>query len=478
MSTTAKSLPTRTVSPFLILAVICTGIFVAALDQTVVVTALPSIMTDLELPVTELDRAAWIITAYLLGYTMVMPLMGRFSDVYGHGRIYILSLLVFMGGSVLVAVASSLSWLVAARVIQAIGGGAVVPVAMAIVSDVFPKNRRSIALGVIGAVAEAGSVLGPLYGGVIVEHLSWRWIFWVNLPVGLAVIMLVSIFLKASPLSRGSIDYLGGLLIAASLALLTLALSQEAASARFFLFLAASVLSFILFITRERRAAEPIVKLSMFRSITFSSANLTNLLVGGALIMAMVNIPLITDTIMGQSALEGGLRLMRLTAMIPIGAIAGGFLCHRFGYRLPTMMGLACNSLGFFMMSGWGLDIADPWMTLHLVVAGLGFGLVIAPIATAVINSVGEGQRGVASALVTAMRMVGMMIGLSALSSWGMGRFQALTAGFSLPEIIDSPDILSGPVLSMFQEFFLIAMALCLIALLPALAMGFRSKRH
>ncbi len=217
----------RTSSPKLILAVICLGLFVAALDLTVIYGVLPDMMTDIRLPVTKLDQAAWIDIGYLLGYTFVMPLMGAVSDVYGHRRIYIISLLIFMVGSVFVALATNLQWMVGARILQAIGGGAVVPVAMAIASDVFDGKSRAIALGIIGAAVEAGAALGPLYGAALAQFWGWQWIFWINLPISLIVILAVFLFLGPSPRARGKVDYIGGFLLAAALALLSLGLSQQ-----------------------------------------------------------------------------------------------------------------------------------------------------------------------------------------------------------------------------------------------------------
>ncbi len=458
----------------LALIILCVGIFFAALDQTVIYGSLADIMAALRLPVTRLDQVAWVVIGYLLGYAVVMPLMGRVSDVYGHGRIYAFSLLIFMAGSVLAAMASSLYWMVGARVIQAIGGGAMVPVAMAIVGDLVPAERRSVALGIIGATIEAGGVLGPFYGAVIAQYLDWRWIFWINLPVGFLVLLLFYFFmLGIGPRAPARVDYLGGLLLAAGLTFLSLALSRQLDQPGSYLYLALFFLvalsAFALFFLREKRASEPLFQLSLFRLPNFSAANLTHFLVGGALIIAMVTIPLMTDTIMGKPPLEGGLRLMRLTAAIPIGALAGGFICRRTGYRFPTALGLALSSLGFFFMSRWGLDIADPAMTFHLVTCGFGFGLVIAPINTAVLNSVQEVERGVASALITLMRLIGMIIGLSALSSWGMGHFHVLTAGLSLQEIISSPEVIIQPVLALFQDFFLVGFGISLVALLPAM---------
>ena len=411
----------RSASASIVLAVICTGVFVAALDQTVIYGSLPDIMPDIRISVFELDQAAWIVIGYLLGYTVAMPLMGRVSDVYGHGRVYMASAALFMAGSILVAVSSSLHWMVGARVIQAIGGGAMVPIAMAIAADVFPRGGRAVALGIIGGVVEAGGALGPMYGALFAHYLDWRWIFWVNVPIGLVVILLVWRLVGPGHRSQGKADYLGGILLAGSLTLLSLALCHEWGSsgslAYTLRYLAGSVVLFGFFLFRQARAPEPLIKFSMFRSATFSSANVTNLFVGGALIIALVNVPLLSETLMGASALEGGLRLLRFTVMISVGAVIGGFLCRRFGYRLPTMAGLVLSAVGFFWLSRWPIDIADPGMTLHLVVCGLGFGLVVAPLAAAAIDSVADDQKGIASSLATTMRMIGMILGLAALTA-------------------------------------------------------------
>ena len=174
----------------LVLAIVCLGVFTTALDQTVVVTALPSVMLDLKIPLSEIDDASWIITGYLLGYTVAMPLVGRISDVYGYVRIYQVSLLLFGLGSILVALASNLTEMVGARVIQAVGGGATVPISMAIAASVMPPGRRGLALGLVAA-AEAGSVLGPLYGGSIIQLLGWRWIFWLDVPQTAVLVALL-----------------------------------------------------------------------------------------------------------------------------------------------------------------------------------------------------------------------------------------------------------------------------------------------
>lgn len=469
----AKDRP-KSVSPYLVLAVTCFGIFTAGLDQMSVVTALPDMMVDIRLPVTELDQAAWIVIAYLLGYTVAMPLMGRVSDVYGHARVYNFCYVVFLTGSVIVATSENLPWMVTGRVIQAVGGGAVVPVTMAIVGETFPKHRRAIALGIVGAASELGGVLGPLYGGVITQEWGWQWVFWSDIPVGLPVIFLVYLTVSNRRL-RVPVDYRGGLILGLSLACLVLALSLALGpwlSGYTIGLLLGCVFFFVLFLRYELGIRQPMVDLSMFKTGIFSAANLAQFLVGGALIIAMVSIPLVTDTIMGKEPLEGGLRLMRLTAMMPVGAVAGGFLCQRLGYRFPMMLGLSLAAFGFYLLTDWPLDVADPRMTRDLVITGLGFGLVIAPIGTAVINSVSLGQKATAAALVSVMRMVGMMVGLSALTSWGMGRYEVLAG--RVPELKQ----LSAATLRLFHEFFWVAFVICLVALIPALWMRQQCGGH
>ena len=460
-------------SPKIILAVVCLGVFLGALDQTVIYGALPKMMSSINLPVTRLDQAAWIVIGYLLGYTFAMPLMGRVSDLYGHRRVYILSLLIFMAGSLLTALAANLQWIVGARIIQAIGGGALVPVAMAISGDVFFGKRRAVALGIVGGAAEAGGALGPFYGAALAQLWGWRWIFWINLPVSLIVILIVLSFLRANPRAYGKVDYVGGLLLAAGVGFFSLGLSQESRNPHYLIYLVSFLIIAIIFFTlfgiRITRTSNPLFKISLFKNLTFLVANLTNILVGGALIIAMVNIPLMSDTIMGKTAMEGGLRLLRFTIMLSAGAVAGGYLCKRLGYRLPTTIGLVLSSIGFFFMSRWSLVIADPTLTVDLAICGFGFGLVIAPLATGVMNSVGEGQKGIASAIIVTTRLIGMIIGLSAIISWGMDWFHILTAGMSITDIISAPDQLRQSLLGMFHNFFLAAMGICVIAIIPAL---------
>ena len=487
--------PAAKTSAYALLLLTGSGVFVASLDQTVVVTALPGIFLDISLPISDLDKGAWIVTGYLIGFTAAMPLVGRISDIYGHGRVYTAAMLVFMGGSALVAIADGLTWIVAARVVQAVGGGALVPAAIAIVYDAFPENRRGIAIGAIVAIAEGGAVLGPLYGGLFIHFLDWRWIFWVNIPMG-AVVIAVVLPAVANRRRLGlRVDYLGGLLLGASITALALGLSDDAvlpakAGWRAGL-LAAAVTLFAAFVWRQAVARDPMLPLRLWSKAPLVAANMTNLFVGAALILALVNIPLMTDTVLGGEPLDGGLRLLRLTVMIPIGAVLGGYLYQRLGYRPPALLGVALMALGFGLLGRWTLDIGEPRGTLDLMVGGLGFGLVIAPITVAVLDNTTDDQKATGSGLVTVMRMLGMIVGLSVLSSWGQSHFETLVGTFDLPlrlsgESLETfearaaayEDTILAATLEWFRDVFFVALVVAAAALIPALWLGRRPARR
>jgi len=273
----------RTLPTSFVLAIIGLGAFITALDQTVVVTALPSVMLDLKVPIAELDRVSWIITAYLLGYTVAMPLIGRLGDVYGYPRVYQASLVVFCVGTGLVALSSNLDWMIGARVIQAVGGGATVPIGMALATTLVPKGQRGLALGVVGASAEAGAMLGPAYGGAIVELLNWRWIFWLNIPQS-AVIFAALLWLPNRRDVAAKVDYMGGVILVGALLVLSLALSRSGLftfdSPYPFLLAAGGVGLVAVLVLVETRTFQPLLAPALFRSWAFLTSNLTQVLVG------------------------------------------------------------------------------------------------------------------------------------------------------------------------------------------------------
>jgi MFS family permease len=530
----------------------CSAVFLTALDQTVVVTALPKIITDLQITSEQLDRAAWIVSGYLLGYVIAMPLMGRVSDMYGRRRIFIICLGIFGIGSLLcglapflgqqidisflqhiginvaapddfsdpTAINPSLVWLVAARFVQAAGGGAIIPVAMAIAGDFYGEKQRALALGLVGMVTEAGGVLGPLYGAIIVQTLGWQAIFFLNLPI--VAILAFFIWRLIPPAettalighSRGRIDFLGALLLGAALICLSLGLSQEAATSTVAVsgsgsnqafiqnnpwLIGASIVLIATFIAVEvylerrwvaARSEEknsqsgsrkghvlPMVELSLFKRRPFAASALVSLLVGAALIIAMVNIPLFIATVLGGQPIDSGLALLRLTAMIPLGAITGGWLCARITCRLTAILGLICTATGFWLMHLWPIQVNWIQITISAIIGGFGFGLVIAPIATTAINAVSNRQMGMGSSVVTVLRIVGMILGLALLTSWGLGRFHNLLLAFKPPAgVIPFSDIYNKALAryatfaahEVYSSIFLAAGFICLIAIIPS----------
>lgn len=500
--------------------VACVAVFLTAMDQTVVVTALTKIIADpgINISFTHLDHAAWIISAYLLGFIIAMPLMGRVSDIYGRRRILMLCLFIFGAGSVLCALAPTLGqnidlsflggigidtsspgliFLIAARFIQAIGGGAVVPVAMAIVSDFYGQERRGLALGIVGAVTEAGGVVGPLYGALIVQRLDWTDIFYFNVPIVLALMIAAWFIIPRGKRLRDRIDWLGAALLGAALTCLSLGLAQQgtdlgpttlngATPQNNPLSLALAAVFLIAFIFVEWKVRHPVVDLSLFKRFTFSASSMVSLLVGAALIIAMADIPLYVDTVLSNQfsqadlPLVSGLALLRLTAMIPVGALLGGWLCGRISSRFTGVLGLLFTATGFYLMSRWPMNVDWNQLTISTMTTGLGFGLVIAPISTTAINSVRPSQAGMGSAIVTSLRMLGMTLGLAALTSWGIGYFKQLAARFpSLPVTATAAQFaqwsqgyanhLVNSAHSLYTTIFFITMILALIAIVPAL---------
>ena len=477
----------RTVSTPLILTVIGFGAFTTALDQTVVVTVLPSVMLDLNVPIMELDHAAWIITGYLLGYTVAMPLIGRLGDAYGYPRVYQVSLIVFCIGTALVAVSPSLGWMVGARVIQAVGGAAAVPIGMALATTLVPNEDKGIALGIVGASAEMGSMLGPVYGGVIADLLSWRWIFWLNIPQSL-IILIVLMWLPNQREIGAKVDYKGAIVLVGALLFLSLALSQTDfftfESPYPFLLAIVGIGLVILLVLVENKVCQPLLESFVFHSWAFLTSNLTQILVGVALIIAMVTVALMANTVMDKSPFVGSLWLLRLTGTIPLGAISGGLLVFRFGSSSLVIIGLVLVAVGMFLASSWDVVASDSLLTGYLLITGFGFGLVIAPITFTALGTADNDSQGAAASLVVVSRMLGMMFGLAALSAWGVQHFHMLTAGLEFPLPIAGQEIgvfqsqtaeytakirVAGIIL--FQRFFLVSSIISLVAVLPALAM-------
>jgi MFS family permease len=505
---------------------LCAAVFVAALDMTMVLTIMPDIMRSLYIDVRDLNDAGWIITAYLLGYTVAMPLFGRLADVRGRRPVTMVALGLFLVGSALCVFLARLDLFVVARVIQAAGGGALVPIAMAAAADMYPLSRRGLVLGIVGGAAEAGGVLGPMYGVGLSLAWTWRLIFIVNIPLCLVLIPLcwwllrpgasrsfpdASTGVEEAPADaaatrwwrKGQVDYAGAALMALSLAGVTIGLgtgttmvntgtgdSTQSGGVVRWQWLVAAGVAFLLFLLWEWRAARPLIRLRLFRKPPFAAANIAHLLVGAALIIGMVEIPLYAYTLFGMSLPRSGLLLMELTGMIPVGAVIGGLVADYIGYRAVAVLGFLVTCGGYLLVSRWPLDPGGWLMLRDLFISGFGFGLVVGPIGATVTRASGSRWMATGSALVTVSRMVGMVLALSALSSWGVRRYNALAKDVVIP--IVRPEgvtdaqwqamkdaagaAIDNALHTVFSNFFLIAAIIIGLAVVPALF--FYNKRE
>jgi EmrB/QacA subfamily drug resistance transporter len=448
----------RKASPMAVLVVVGFGVFVAADDLTVVSTMLRPIIGDLGIVLPDgLDDAAWIVNAYLIAYVAVMPFSGRLSDLYGRRRVYIAAMTLFLIGSILIPRTASLGPFLFGRVLTAIGGGALVPIGMAVVGDAFSVDRRARSLGILGAIDTLGWVWGPLFGAMLVRFLSWQWQFHLNIP--LALIGIAAAWWALAdydrPVRPGKIDWIGAATLTTALVALNLALLGSAeiqsvtgldeltggsGSGLRWLYPVA-VIAGIAFVLRERRTEEPLIDFRLFAGRNLTAAVVINFLVGAALVIAMVDVPLFINIVeidVARSAVVAGWILSALTATMAVTSYVGGRMSERWWYRPPTLIGLALAAAAYLTMGlVWDVDTAYPVMAVQLAVLGAGFGLVVAPTTAAVVDGAPADRRGTAASLVIVLRLIGLSVGLSALTAWGLHRFNQFRDTVVLPPLDD-----------------------------------------
>jgi MFS family permease len=517
--------------PRLVLALVCLPVFIGALDLTIVSAVLPDVVRSLTIDIQSLDVAGWIVTGYFVSYAVSMTFMGKVSDLAGRRFVFLICLAVFFGGSWLVAASpgwptgvavrvmalfarradssfAALYALIAGRVVQAFGAGAMVPVSMALVADLFPPERRALPLGIVGAIDTAGWVLGHLYGGIMVQFMSWPYLFWINLPV--VFIIFCATWWGLAGLRRrdatGRIDWIGVALIGAALTLLNIGLGspERATDARAtapqhgVYWLVSAALVFVLFLLWQRRARDPLLDVRIFSSRNLSTATAVNLLIGFCIMVALVSVPVFINVAGGadtrKAALITGYLLCAFTVPMALAAIPGGWLAEQLGYRTSVVLGLLLAIAGFWMMSRWQVDMAGEavaffdrlrqgfegsdargtgFMAGGLALAGIGIGLTIAPIGTAVINAVRDHERGMASSLVIIVRLIGMSVGMSSMTAYALRRTPILSQQRLGPE--DALDfektarVALDVVTTITSEIALIALAVAAAALAVAL---------
>jgi len=513
-------------SPRLLLALASVAVAFAAADTYVVVLVLPEMSGSVGISPEELQRSAPIVSGFLLGYVAMLPLIGRIADLRGRVPVLVAALVLFAIGSLITTFAYDMTSMVGGRFLQGVGGGGLVPATLALVADLYPAHRRGVPLGVVSAVQEIGSVLGPLFGAVVMALADdWRVIFAVNLLVGvvlalavraaargarstadgpaftarrrarfdwpglgLALVLLLSaglVFTLPPPLMRDltwgqlfipvvgtgrwltpvglvaiaalvllvarcltarrplvdlrgwarsarEADLLGALFLSAALGGVVLAFATadpkiEVFSDQGLWYLLGAALAAGAFVWHVRRAEHPIVPRGALRAVPAWGAVLVSFFVGAALIAALIDIPLFArSTVHRDSQLLAALVLVRFLVALPVGAVLGGFLTRRVSAGVVTAAGMGLAALGFGWMSTWEADALEHLSAnVPLVLAGLGFGLALAPVNAAVLASTAHAVHGVASALVVVARMVGMLVGISALTTIGLRTYYA-----------------------------------------------------
>jgi EmrB/QacA subfamily drug resistance transporter len=417
----------------LIFTAVLLGMLLAALDQTIVATALPTVVADLG----GAGHQAWVVTSYLLASTVVTAIVGKLGDLIGRKTVFIAAVLFFMAGSVLCGLAGSLPMLVAARALQGIGGGAIMVTATAIIGEVIPLRERGRYQGALGAVFGVTTVIGPLLGGFFTDNLSWRWAFWINVPVAVVVLVVaVAAIPNLGRMARPVIDYAGIVLVGLGATGLTLATSWGGStyawgSPMIIGLFVGSVGALAAFVAVELRAQEPILPMRLFRDPVFSVCCGLSFVVGFAMLGALTFLPTFMQFVDGVSATTSGLHTLPMVVGMLTMSLSSGVLVGRTGrYKIFPVLGTAVMAIGFVLLSRMGPDTSTLVQSLDLVVLGAGIGMSMQVLVLIVQNTVDFSDLGVATSGVTFFRTIG--------SSFGAAIFGSLFNNFLNPRLADA----------------------------------------
>ncbi|WP_275579309.1 MDR family MFS transporter [Streptomyces aureoverticillatus] len=392
------------------------GMLLAALDQTIVSTALPTIVSDLG----GLDHLSWVVTAYMLAATAATPLWGKLGDQYGRKKLFQTAIVIFLIGSALCGVAQNMPQLIGFRALQGLGGGGLMVLSMAIVGDLVSPRERGKYQGLFGAVFGATSVLGPLLGGLFTEHLSWRWVFYVNLPIGVVALVVIAAALHI-PASRArhTIDYLGTFLIASVATCLVLVASLGGTtwawgSAQIIGLAVLGVVLGVWFVAVERKAAEPVIPLKLFRIRTFTLTAVISFVVGFAMFGAMTYLPTFLQVVQGVTPTMSGVHMLPMVAGLLIASTASGQIVSRTGrWKVFPIAGTGVTTLGLLLLHQLDENSPTGEMSAFFFVFGLGLGLVMQVLVLIVQNAVSYEDLGVATSGATFFRSIGASFGVA-----------------------------------------------------------------
>jgi MFS family permease len=479
------------------------AVLLGALDTYVVVTIMRDIMRDVGIAVNHVQQITPIITGYLLGYIAAMPLLGRASDRFGRKLLLQVSLAAFAVGSVVTALSSNLTTLVVGRVIQGTASGALLPVTFALAADLWSQRRRAAVLGGIGAAQELGSVLGPLYGIFIVWLLTkWQDVFWINVPLAAIAMVMIQLSLPARKNADGPperVDVVGGVLLAIALGLAVVGLYNPAPDGKQVLpswgavvLIGAGIVA-VIFAVWERFARTRLIEPAGVHFRPFLCALGASMTAGAALMVTLVDVELFGQGVLGMDQNAAAALLLRFLIALPIGALVGGWLATRVGDRSIACAGLFIAAAAYWLISHWRINVLEthhhlgpltlPTFDTDLALAGLGLGLVIGPLTSAALRVVPPAQHGIASSAVVVARMIGMLVGVAALSAWGLYRFQQILQ--SLPKGTGNPLEIGDRITANYKtaytleygEIFTITAIVCLVGALLGLFISGR-KEH
>jgi EmrB/QacA subfamily drug resistance transporter len=415
-----------------ILAGVMLSIFLGAMESTVVATAMPTVVEALG----GMEIYSWVFSGFLLTSTVTMPLWGRLSDLFGRRAVYLIGMATFLVGSVLSGLAANMVQLIAFRMVQGLGAGSLMTLGMTIVGDLYGLEERARKQGYISGVWGVASLVGPLLGGALTDHASWRWVFYVNVPFGLLAMTMIGTGLSGerTPARRPVIDVAGLILFASGVTAVLLGVLEAGRPGPWsrpgvLVPLAAATLAIAAFVGVERRAREPIVPLGLFGNRMVLAALATGFLSGMAMFGAISFVPLFVQAVLGQSAMAAGFVLMPFVLGWVAMSITSARLVLRTGYRGPVVCGMMVLMVAFLFFSTWAEGLARAMAMLHVGLAGIGMGLVFVPMLIAVQGAVPRGELGLATSVTQFFRTIGGALGVSIM---GAVMTQRLLAGLAI----------------------------------------------